>query len=81
MLAFVYHSEEKKKNWNGQVKIIKTYKWLLSVDLNKNGQLYIAFDRESSRKNRFRINIDLNKWYNISIEQKPNEKKVSKVPK
>ena len=44
-----------------------------SVDLNKNGELRIFFQQ---RKYQFSSNVDLNKWYNITIEQKPNDKKV-----
>ena len=44
-----------------------------SVDLNKNGELRIFFLR---RKYSFISNVDLHKWYNISIKQKPKNKKV-----
>ena len=46
-----------------------------SVDLNKNGELRIFFQQ---RKYSFVTNVDLRKWYNISIEQKPNDEKVRK---
>ena len=45
-----------------------------SVDLNKNGKLRIFFQQ---KKYNFISNVALNKWYNISIEQKPNYEKVS----
>ena len=44
-----------------------------SVDLNKNGELRIFF---LQRKYSFISNVDLHKWYNISIEQKPKNKKI-----
>ena len=37
-----------------------------SVDLNKNGKLRIFFHQ---RKYNFVTNVELNRWYNISIEQ------------
>ena len=46
-----------------------------SVDLNKNGELRFFFKQ---RKYNFVTNVDLNKWYNICIEQKPNNEKVRK---
>ena len=73
----IIHSYVKGKGKQGWSSVLAFDK-KPSVDLNKNGQLKIFFHQ---RKNNFIINIDLNKWYNISIEQKPNEKKVSKVPK
>ena len=92
MLAFAYRSLIEKKDENGQPIMNKTtgqpiiyekYIWVFSVDLKKTGHLKIVFDKESLKKNKFITNkpIDLNKWYNISVEQKPNEKKVRKVPK
>ena len=44
-----------------------------SIDLNKNGELRIFFQK---KKYSFTSNIDSNKWYNISIEQKLNYDKV-----
>ena len=44
-----------------------------SVDLNKNGELRIFFQKKNYN---FIANVDLNKWYNISIEQKPRNKEV-----
>ena len=41
--------------------------------MNKNGELRIFFQKKNYN---FIANIDLNKWYNISIEQKPNDEKV-----
>ena len=46
-----------------------------SVDLNKNGELRIFFQQ---RKYSFVTNVDLNKWYDISIEQKTENEKVKK---
>ena len=46
-----------------------------SVDVNKNGELRIFFEK---RKYNFILNVDLNKWYNISIEQRPTNEKVRK---
>ena len=45
------------------------------VDLNKNGELRIFFQQ---KKYEFISNVDLNKWYNISIEQNPKNKKVKR---
>ena len=49
-----------------------------SVDLNKNGELRFFFQQ---RKYSFIANVDLNKWYNITIEQKQNDQKVTKKGK
>ena len=46
-----------------------------SIDLNKNGELRFFFEK---RKYSFILNVDLNKWYNISIEQRPTNEKVRK---
>ena len=46
--------------------------------MNKNGQLRIFYQQ---RKYQFIFNIDLNKWYNITIEQKPNDRKVLELKK
>ena len=45
-----------------------------SIDLKKNGELRFFFHQ---RKYSFVTNVDLNRWYNISIEQKGNNRKVS----
>ena len=47
-----------------------------SVDLNKNGELRIFFHQ---RKYQFISDVDLNMWYNITIEQKPKNKKVKGI--
>ena len=60
-----------KQGWSSVLAFDKTP----SVDLNKNGELRIFFQQ---RKYNFISNVDLNRWYNISIEQKPNNKKVRK---
>ena len=44
-----------------------------SVDLNKNGELRIFFQQ---RKYKFAPNVGLNNWFNMSIEQKLENKKV-----
>ena len=48
------------------------------VDLNKNGELRIFFQQ---KKYEFISNVDLNKWYNISIEQNRKNKKVKRKSK
>ena len=60
-----------KQGWSSVLAFDKTP----SVDLNKNGELRIFFHQ---RKYTFIVNVDLNRWYNISIEQKPDNKKVRK---
>ena len=49
-----------------------------SVDLNKYGELRFFFHQ---KKYSFLSNVELNKWYNISIEQKTNNKRVRKIQK
>ena len=72
----IIHSYVKGKGKQGWSSVLAFDK-KPSVDLNKNGELRIFFQR---RKYTFSTsNVDLNKWYNISIEQKPNDKKVNKI--
>ena len=49
-----------------------------AVAINKNGELRIFFRQ---RKYKFISKVNLGKWYNISIEQKPTNKKVRKLTK
>ena len=73
----IIHSYVKGKGKQGWSSVLAFDK-KPSVDLNKNGQLRLFFEK---KKYTFITNIDLNKWYNISIEQKPKNKKVRKKAK
>ena len=68
----IIHSYVKGKGKQGWSSVLAFDK-KPSVDLNKNGELRIFFQQ---KKYNFISNVALNKWYNISIEQKPNDKKV-----
>ena len=68
----IIHSFVKGKGKQGWSSVLAFNK-KPSVDLNKNGELRIFFQQ---RKYNFISNVDLNRWYTISIEQKPNNKKV-----
>ena len=68
----IIHSYVKGKGKQGWSSVLAFDK-KPSVDLNKNGELRIFFQQ---RKYNFISNVDLKKWYNITIEQKPNNKKV-----
>ena len=68
----IIHSYVKGKGKQGWSSVLAFDK-KPSVDLNKNGELRIFFEK---KKNNFFTNVVLNKWYNISIEQRPNSKKV-----
>ena len=70
----IIHSYVKGKGKQGWSSVLAFDK-KPSVDLNKNGELRIFFQQ---RKYSFISNVELNKWYNISIEQKPKKKKVRK---
>ena len=70
VLAFEKRTYE--ENLDGSWKI-KSVQKIPTVDLNKNGQLRIFFQK---KKFTFVSNVDLNKWYNITIEQKIKYKKV-----
>ena len=69
----IIHSYVKGKGKQGWSSVLAFNK-KPSIDLNKNGELRFFFE---NRKYNFISNVVLNKWYNISIEQKPNNKKVS----
>ena len=68
----IIHSYVKGKGKQGWSSVLAFDK-KPSVDLNKNGELRIFFQQ---KKYNFISNVDLNSWYNISIEQKPKDKKV-----
>ena len=68
----IIHSYVKGKGKQGWSSVLAFDK-KPSVDLNKNGELRFFFQQ---RKYSFISNVELNKWYNISIEQKLNHKKV-----
>ena len=55
---------------------IKSVQKIPTVDLNKNGQMRIFFQK---KKYSFVSNVELNKWYNITIEQKLKNKKVIRM--
>ena len=71
----IIHSYVKGKGKQGWSSVLAFNK-KPSVDLNKNGELRIFFQQ---RKYQFISNIDLNKWYNITIQQKPNDEKVGEI--
>ena len=73
----IIHSYVKGKGKQGWSSVLAFDK-KPSVDLNKNGQLRFFFE---NKKYTFITNIDLNKWYNISFEQKPKNEKVRKKAK
>ena len=70
----IIHSYVKGKGKQGWSSVLAFDK-KPSVDLNKNGELRIFFQQ---RKYSFVTNVDLNKWYDISIEQKTENEKVKK---
>ena len=49
------------------------------IALNKNGKLRISNSVSGNKKYQFISNVDKNKWYNITIEQKWNNSQVKKV--
>ena len=69
----IIHSYVKGKGKQGWTSVL-AFDRKPSVDLNKNGKLRIFFQK---RKYTFVSNVDLKKWYNITIEQKIKFKKVS----
>ena len=69
----IIHSYVKGKGKQGWSSVLAFNK-KPSIDLNKNGELRFFFE---NRKYNFISNVVLNKWFNISIEQKPKNKKVS----
>ena len=48
------------------------------VALNKNGVLRFSHSVSGNKKYQFLFNVDLNKWYNITIEQEKNYQKVNR---
>ena len=68
----IIHSYVKGKGKQGWASVLAFDK-KPSIDLNKNGELRIFFEK---RKYSYILNVDLNKWYNITVQQKPNNKKV-----
>ena len=70
----IIHSYVKGKGKQGWSSVLAFDK-KPSIDLNKNGELRMFFQQ---KKYSFTSNVDLNKWYNISIEQKQKNKKVKK---
>ena len=68
----IIHSYVKGKGKQGWSSVL-AFNNKPSVDLNKNGELRIFFQK---RKYQFILKVDLQKWYNITIEQKPNDRKV-----
>ena len=70
----IIHSFVKGKGKQGWSSVLAFNK-KPSVDLNKNGELRIFFQQ---KKYNFISNVALNKWYNISIEQKLIDKQVRK---
>ena len=70
----IIHSYVKGKGKQGWSSVLAFDK-KPSIDLNKNCELRIFFQL---RKYSFVTKVDLNKWYNISMEQKPKNEKVRK---
>ena len=73
VLAFEKKTYKQEKDGSWRLKAVNK---IPTVDLNKNGELRIFFQK---RKYTFVSNVDLNKWYNITIEQKIKFKKVSRI--
>ena len=69
----IIHSYVKGKGKQGWSSVL-AFDRKPSIDLKKNGELRFFFHQ---RKYSFVTNVDLNRWYNISIEQKENNRKVS----
>ena len=68
----IIHSYVKGKGKQGWSSVLAFDK-KPSITLNKSGELKFFFQK---RKYNFISNVVLNKWYEISIEQKPNNQKV-----
>ena len=49
-----------------------------TVAVNKNGHLRFSNSVSGNKKYKFLFNVDRNKWYNITIEQRPNNEKVTR---
>ena len=71
----IIHSYVKGKGKQGWSSVL-AFDRKPSVDLNKNGELRFFFH---IKKYNSIFDVELNKWYNISIEQKLNHKKVRKI--
>ena len=71
----IIHSYVKGKGKQGWSSVL-AFEKKPSLDLNRNGDVRIFFQQ---RKYTFILNVVLNKWYTIGIEQKINNKKVRKV--
>ena len=69
LLIHSYVKGKGKQGWSSVLAFDKKP----SIDLNKNGELRFFFEQ---RKYNFISNVDLNKWYVISIEQRPNDERV-----
>ena len=69
----IIHSFVKGKGKQGWSNVLAFHK-KPSIDLNNNGQLRIFFQ---NKKFTFVSTVDLNKWYNITLEQKRINEKVS----
>ena len=68
----IVHSHKEGKGKQGWTNVLSFDK-KPDITLNKKGKMKIFFEK---RKYNFVLNIDLNKWYNISIEQKNKKEKV-----
>ena len=49
------------------------------ISLNKNGKMRISNSVSGNKKYQFLSNVNLNKWFNIIVEQKQNNGKVTKI--
>ena len=47
------------------------------IALNKNGKLRVSNSVSGNKKHQFITNVGLNKWYNITVEQKQSNEKVN----
>ena len=51
------------------------------IALSKNGDLRFSNSVNGNKNYQFIFNVDLNRWYNITIEQKQHDQKVTKKGK
>ena len=70
----IIHSFVKGKGKQGWSSVLAFYNKKPSVDLNKKGELRFFFQQ---RQYTFVLNVNLKTWYNITIEQKQNDERVS----
>ena len=49
------------------------------ISLNKNGKMRISNSVSGNKKYQILSNVNLNKWFNIIVEQKQNNGKVTKI--